>query len=106
MDSAPEKRGTPDDSLPSARGVLSIVLAVVGPVIFFAGVENGRGSGDYGHSALVGFMAWLAFAVVGAVLAVSSLYRYKVTITASVGLFLCAIPFLLVLYVLSINAHN
>ena len=95
MDSKAEKQGKLEDSLPSARGVLSIVLAVVGPVIFFVEMENGQGSGDYGHSALVGFMVWLSFAVVGAVLAVSSLCRYKASITACIGLFLCAIPFFL-----------
>jgi hypothetical protein len=89
----------------SASSLSSIVLPIIGFFIFLGGIARGRENADYGHAALLSFIAWILLSICGAGCGIFSLSRYGYSKTAIIGILLCAPPFLCVLYVIMINSR-
>jgi hypothetical protein len=88
-------------------GFTSIALSMIGSLIFYGGVISGHVSGDYGHAAIVGFLIWSILSLVGIGCAITELWNPTSKLTVPlIGLFLCSLPFFIVLCTLSINSHN
>jgi hypothetical protein len=89
----------------STSSLSSIVLPVFGFMIFLGGIVSGRENADYGHDALLTFIAWILMSICGAGCSIFSLSRYGASKTAIIGLLLCAPPFLFILYIITINSR-
>jgi uncharacterized membrane protein HdeD (DUF308 family) len=91
--------------MPSGSSIFSVVLPVIGFLILMGGIAEGREMADNGHSALIGFCAWIILSIGGGSCGIFSLARQEFNITAIIGSFLCAIPFLCIVYGLTINSR-
>jgi hypothetical protein len=89
----------------SAFSLSSIVLPIIGFFIFWGGIARGRENADYGHAALLSFIAWILLSICGGGCGIYSLSRYGSCKTAIIGMLLSAPPFFLILYVIMINSR-
>ena len=81
----------------NASGVLSIFLPLLGFVIGYDAAHSGRRGYDGVTDLFTGFALWLFLSLVGAICAFVSFRYHDITAISCFGLFLCLLPFLLLL---------
>ena len=82
----------------SALSLTSIVLPLIGLLIFLSGLAETSSHADYGRGAILGFFAWAGFGIAGGFCSIASLCRDGSNGIAASGLLFSAAPFITALF--------